>query len=113
LWPRLSPKKSWEGFAGSIFGSLLGGAAVAALSNLSWATCLLIALIIPLVDLLGDVSISMMKRDVGVKDSSNLFPGHGGFLDRIDSLLFVSIVVYYYALWNGLLGIVVNLFRPG
>lgn len=110
LWPRLSPKKSWEGFAGSILGSLLGAIMVAALSSLGWATCLLIALVIPIIDLFGDVSISMMKRDVGVKDSSNLFPGHGGFLDRIDSLLYVSIVVYYYVLWNGLLGMILNLF---
>jgi phosphatidate cytidylyltransferase len=110
LWPRLSPKKSWEGFAGGIFGTLLGAAAVATFSNLGWATCLLIALIIPVVDLFGDVSISMMKRNVGVKDSSNLFPGHGGFLDRIDSLLYVSIVVYYYAVWHGVLGMIPNLF---
>jgi phosphatidate cytidylyltransferase len=104
LWPRLSPKKSWEGFAGSILGSLLGAAVVVFLSNLGWVTCLLIALVIPIISLFGDVSISMMKRDVGVKDSSNLFPGHGGFLDRIDSLLFVSIVVYYYAIWHNVLG---------
>jgi phosphatidate cytidylyltransferase len=107
LWPRLSPKKSWEGFFGSIFGSLLGAAVVASLSGLGWLTCLLIGLIIPVVALLGDVSISMMKRDVGVKDSSNLFPGHGGFLDRVDSLLFVSIVVYYYAVWHGVFGLTV------
>jgi phosphatidate cytidylyltransferase len=104
LWPRLSPKKSWEGFVGGIFGSLLGAAGVAILFDLSWGTCLFIGLIIPIVDLFGDVSISMMKRDIGVKDSSNLFPGHGGFLDRIDSLLFVSVVVYYYAVWSGAFG---------
>lgn len=104
LWPRLSPKKSWEGFAGSILGSLLGASVVAILFSLGWATCLVIALVIPIIDLFGDVSISMMKRDVGIKDSSNLFPGHGGFLDRIDSLLFVSIVVYYYAVWHNVLG---------
>jgi phosphatidate cytidylyltransferase len=104
LWPRLSPKKSWEGLAGSVFGSLLGAMGVALLFDLSWVACLFLGLVIPFIDLLGDVSISMMKRDAGVKDSSNLFPGHGGFLDRIDSLLFVSIVVYYYAVWNGVLG---------
>jgi phosphatidate cytidylyltransferase len=107
LWPRLSPKKSWEGFFGSILGSLLGAAIVASLFGLGWLTCLLIGLIIPVAALLGDVSISMMKRDVGVKDSSNLFPGHGGFLDRVDSLLFVSIVVYYYAVWHGVFGLTV------
>ncbi len=110
LWPRLSPKKSWEGLLGGIGGSLLGAVGVAILFNLGWGTCLLIGLVIPVVDLFGDVSISMMKRNVGVKDSSNLLPGHGGFLDRIDSLLFVSIVVYYYAVWHGVLGMVTNLF---
>lgn len=104
LWPRLSPKKSWEGFVGSFCGSLLSAAAVAILFPLGWTTCLLIGLAIPIAALLGDVSISMMKRDVGVKDSSNLMPGHGGFLDRVDSLLFVSIVVYYYAVWHGVVG---------
>ena len=104
LWPRLSPKKSWEGFMGSIGGSLLGATGVAILFNLGWVTCLIIGALIPIIDLFGDVSISMMKRDVGIKDSSNLFPGHGGFLDRSDSLLFVSVVVYYYAVWSGVFG---------
>jgi len=101
LWPRLSPKKSWEGFLAGVGGSLLAAVIVAAVFGLSWGTALLVGLMMPVVDLFGDVSISMMKRQVGVKDSSNLFPGHGGFLDRIDSLLMDSVVVYYIAVWLG------------
>lgn len=70
-------------------------------SSLSWITGIIIGAIIAVAGLFGDLSISMMKRHAGVKDSSNLFPGHGGFLDRLDSVLFVSIVVYYFALWIG------------
>lgn len=102
LWPRHSPKKSWEGLFGGIGGGLLGAAAIAAFSNLGLINLLLIGAIIPIAGLYGDISISMMKRHVGVKDSSNLLPGHGGVLDRIDSLLFVSVVVYYYAIWHHL-----------
>ncbi len=101
LWPRHSPKKTWEGLIGGIGGGLVGAAIVAYFSNLGWGTALVIGAIVPIAGLFGDLSISMMKRHVGVKDSSNLFPGHGGFLDRIDSLLFVSVVVYYYAVWGG------------
>jgi phosphatidate cytidylyltransferase len=102
LWPRLSPKKSWEGFFAGVVGSLAAAFLVAAVFGTpSWTVALLVGLIMPVVDLFGDVSISMMKREVGVKDSSNLFPGHGGFLDRIDSLLMDSIVVYYIAVWLG------------
>lgn len=102
LWPRHSPKKTWEGFIGGLIGGLLGAVAVAIFSpSFNWPTVIAIGLIIPVVGLFGDLSISMMKRHVGVKDSSNLFPGHGGFLDRLDSLLFVSVIVYYYAIWIG------------
>ncbi len=101
LWPRHSPKKTWEGLFGGILGGLLGAGIVAFFSNLGWTTALIIGAIIPLVGLFGDLSISMMKRHVDVKDSSHLFPGHGGFLDRIDSLLFVSIITYHYAVWIG------------
>lgn len=111
LWPRHSPKKSWEGLGGSFIGGLGGALIVVPFSNLSWNTALVLGIIIPIVALFGDLAESMMKRHVGVKDSSELFPGHGGFLDRIDSLLFVSIVVYYYAVWNGVLGMIPNLFR--
>jgi phosphatidate cytidylyltransferase len=101
LWPRHSPKKTWEGLLGGIGGGILGAAIVAYFSNISWTSAPVIGAVVPIVGLFGDLSISMMKRQVGVKDSSNLIPGHGGFLDRIDSLLFVSMVVYYYALWVG------------
>lgn len=105
LWPRLSPKKTWEGFFGSIGGGLLGAAGAAALFHLSWTASLIIGAIVPIVGMFGDISVSMMKRQVGVKDSSNLLPGHGGMLDRLDSLLFVNIVVYYYVVWKGVLGL--------
>ena len=102
LWPRHSPKKTWEGFFGGLMGGLLGAVVVTAIaSSYSWTWAIPIGLLIPVVGLFGDLSISMMKRHVGVKDSSNLLPGHGGVLDRLDSLLFVSVVVYYYAVWIG------------
>lgn len=105
LWPRHSPKKTWEGLFGGIAGGIIGAAIVAFFSNLGWSAALIIGAIIPIAGLFGDLAISMMKRQVGVKDSSHLFPGHGGFLDRIDSLLFVSVVTYYYAVWSGVFGL--------
>ncbi len=101
LWPRLSPKKTWEGFIGGIAGGVMGAAIVMAIFNLPLTGALIAGAIVAIVALLGDLSISMMKRHVGVKDSSNLIPGHGGFLDRADSLLFVSPVIYYFAVWSG------------
>jgi len=100
LWPRHSPNKTWEGLLGGIAGSVVMALLLADIAfQTDWLAALVVGLIIPIAGLLGDLSISMMKRDVGVKDSSNLFPGHGGFLDRIDSLLFVGVVVYYLVAW--------------
>jgi phosphatidate cytidylyltransferase len=101
LWPHHSPKKTWEGFIGGIGGGIGGAVLAAMLFGLTLSTAIIVGAIIPVAGLFGDLSISMMKRQVGVKDSSNLLPGHGGVLDRLDSLLFVGIVVYYYALWVG------------
>lgn len=102
LWPRISPKKSWEGFAGGVIGSVVGGGLIViAFPSIGWQTGLVIAGVVTVADLFGDLAISMMKRHVGVKDTSNLLPGHGGFLDRMDSVLLVSMVVYYYAIWIG------------
>ncbi len=100
IWPRLSPKKTWEGtVAGWI------GAAVAAPVVL-WFSPLDVALwwgavagfLGGILGFFGDLSISMIKRQVGVKDSGHFFPGHGGMLDRLDSMLFVIPFVYQLAL---------------
>lgn len=99
FWPRLSPNKTWEGCYGELLGGLVGAAMIIPFFKLGWTPALIAGILAAVVAVFGDLSVSMMKRHVGVKDSSNLFPGHGGFLDRIDSLLLVNIVIYYYAAW--------------
>jgi phosphatidate cytidylyltransferase len=98
--PYLSPKKSWEGtVAGWLSGVLTGLGLGLWLLELAVWQALLLGILIATVAPLGDLAVSMAKRQVGVKDSGNLIPGHGGALDRIDSLLFVAPVVYYVWAW--------------
>ncbi|MEX5295225.1 phosphatidate cytidylyltransferase [Kocuria sp. CPCC 205268] len=87
--PRISPKKSWEGFAGSLGGSVVIGVlcAVLLLDHAWWQGALLAAALV-LAATLGDFSESMVKRELGIKDMGTLLPGHGGVMDRIDSILF-------------------------
>jgi phosphatidate cytidylyltransferase len=87
--PRISPKKSWEGFAGSLGGSVLIGVlcAVLLLDHAWWEGAVLAAVLV-LAATLGDFSESMVKRELGIKDMGTLLPGHGGVMDRIDSILF-------------------------
>ena len=99
LAPLLSPKKSWEGLIGGIAISALLNMGVAAVLNLPIIHGAALGLIGAAIGLLGDLSISMIKRQVGVKDTGQLIPGHGGALDRLDSLLFSVIVGYYYIIW--------------
>jgi phosphatidate cytidylyltransferase len=97
---RVSPKKTWEGFAGGALGSLLGALAVRALllgPMPLWAA-LAVAAGGAVLGPLGDLAESMFKRAAGVKDSGRLIPGHGGLLDRIDALLFVAPWVYGFAI---------------
>ncbi len=101
LAPRVSPGKSWEG----VFGGLLATLLICLLVGLyrGWSTLdLLLALVgtavVVLVSVVGDLTESMFKRQVGVKDSSNLLPGHGGVLDRIDSLT-AAIPLFAALLW--------------
>ena len=99
FWPRHSPKKTWEGIFGGVAGGMVGAGLMALLFSLPLMHALAIGALASIVGPLGDLSISMMKRYAGVKDSSHLIPGHGGMLDRIDSVLFVAIVSFYYLVW--------------
>lgn len=100
--PRVSPKKTWEGFAGGVLMTPIFGALAGLLPATSAVTPLhgaILGLLISLVGPIGDLGESVMKRQAGVKDSSNLIPGHGGMLDRIDSVVVSFAVGYYYLLW--------------
>jgi phosphatidate cytidylyltransferase len=105
--PSLSPGKTWEGYiAGVIIGVLLtvlmvslwrtqiNGAIIANIVHGS-----ILGLLISTLAPLGDLAISMVKRQVGAKDSGNIIPGHGGALDRLDSLLWTAVISYYYIMW--------------
>jgi len=99
LWPRISPKKSWEGLIGGtlsvlIAGPLLGGWLV----GLSWWQGLPLGVLIAVAAPFGDFAVSLFKRLAKAKDSGHLIPGHGGMLDRLDSLLFAVPIVTYFAL---------------
>jgi phosphatidate cytidylyltransferase len=98
LFPRVSPKKSWEGaIFGFIFAILSAiGAKMLVLPYLTYGNAIVIGFIVGTIGQLGDLVESLIKRDAGVKDSSNLIPGHGGVFDRFDSLLLVAPVVYLY-----------------
>jgi phosphatidate cytidylyltransferase len=86
LAPRVSPGKTWEGVAGGMLLALAAGAAAAYWLGLSPGVLLLTTAVIAAVSIVGDLSVSMLKRNVGLKDCSGLLPGHGGMMDRIDGL---------------------------
>ncbi len=103
--PKISPKKSWEGFVGGILGSVL-------IWLILWAThfyklslpyALLCGLVVSILGVIGDLIESRIKRGVGVKDSGNLIPGHGGMLDRSDSLIFGCITAQLLLMIGGVL----------
>lgn len=86
--PVISPKKTWEGFVGGAVASLVGGVLFGAfVLDIGWLNGLIMALAIFLTATLGDLTESLIKRDLGIKDMSSFLPGHGGFLDRLDSIL--------------------------
>jgi len=99
MTPTLSPKKSWEGLIGGIAAGVIGNGLVALAFGLPPIHGAALGLLGGTFGMLGDLSISMIKRQVGAKDSGRLIPGHGGVLDRVDSLLFAVIVGYLYLTW--------------
>jgi phosphatidate cytidylyltransferase len=98
LAPSVSPGKTWEGFAGGLGGGILGALAVRAalLPELPLGHAAALGLVVAALGTAGDLVESVLKRWAGVKDSGTIFPGHGGALDRLDSLLFGAPVLYYY-----------------
>jgi phosphatidate cytidylyltransferase len=103
LAPQISPGKTWEGFIGGVLGAII----VSLLFNLipalrlpmGYVNAMLLGLLVSIMGQLGDLVESLLKRNMGVKDSGRLMPGHGGILDRMDSIVFAGIVVYYYVIW--------------
>lgn len=103
LSPRLSPKKTWEGYLAGIIVGILGTILLTSLwmigtgenTNITLLSGAIIGAVVATLAPVGDLGESMIKRQVGVKDSSNLIPGHGGAFDRIDSWLWAAVIGYY------------------
>ncbi len=103
--PRISPKKSWEGFIAGVAGSMAVWVGLALLfpeTGVSVPLAIAIGLVVGIAVFVGDLFESRMKREAGVKDSGNLLPGHGGFLDRLDSLILVCLWAYWILWWGGI-----------
>jgi phosphatidate cytidylyltransferase len=96
LAPKISPNKSWEGVVGGLAGSLIiwGIVAFIQVEGVTWPLAVLLALTIGTASVIGDLVESRIKRGAGVKDSGNFMPGHGGLLDRTDSMLFGCMVAF-------------------
>jgi phosphatidate cytidylyltransferase len=95
--PKVSPNKTWGGFLGGVCTTALLALTIAPyLTPFDGREALAAGLIIGLSGFIGDVTISAVKRDIGVKDASNLIPGHGGILDRVDSLTYTAPLFFHF-----------------
>ena len=105
LAPRISPHKSWEGFFGGLFASVVIwlGLGLLRIEGVTVGFAVFAGLVVGMAGVVGDLFESRIKRGVGVKDSGNLMPGHGGLLDRSDSLLFGCMAAYFLLLVGGIL----------
>ena len=101
LAPKISPKKTWEGFAGSAVAAIIAGGLLAPfVLNLPVWVGIVLGLLLLGSATLGDLIESLIKRDLGIKDISSWLPGHGGFLDRLDSILpSMAVLFVAYQIW--------------
>lgn len=99
--PKISPGKTWEGTFAGIIAGIAAAVALNAILGLpvSYWQVSILGFLIAAVAFAGDLVESMLKRSTGVKDSGRLVPGHGGILDRLDSVVFTVVLVYYYVVW--------------
>jgi phosphatidate cytidylyltransferase len=108
--PTISPAKTWEGAVGGLASAIIAAIVIAMVLKLisvglgtpfvfTYWQIILLGFLVSLFAQLGDLVESLLKRNTGVKEAGNLLPGHGGVLDRFDSLIFVGAVVYYYVIW--------------
>jgi len=101
LAPKISPKKTWSGLLGGMTGAALGGGAVASVCDAHIVTLGVMGGVFAVIAQLGDLLVSKAKRAFGIKDSSNLIPGHGGVLDRLDGFLSTSLAFAAIVLAQG------------
>ena len=108
--PTISPAKTWEGAVGGLISAIPAAVVIATILRLislklgppfafEYWQIILLGFLVCLFAQLGDLVESLLKRNMGVKEAGNLLPGHGGVLDRFDSLIFVGAVIYYYVMW--------------
>jgi len=101
LAPDISPGKTWQGATGGVVAAIIMGLVLLNLFDLplDYVQVVLLALAVSVFGQLGDLVESLFKRNMNTKDSGDSMPGHGGFLDRLDSVIFAGIVVYYFVIW--------------
>jgi phosphatidate cytidylyltransferase len=99
LAPAISPGKTWEGTIAGLLSAITVSLLFTLPLPLGYGQAILLGFLISFFGQIGDLTESLFKRKMGVKDSGRLLPGHGGFLDRIDSVVFAGVVVYYYVIW--------------
>jgi phosphatidate cytidylyltransferase len=99
LAARISPRKTWEGAVSGWLVGIIVTVAIGWLLGLPIVHGIALGVVVAIAATVGDLAESLIKRQIGAKDSGKLIPGHGGVLDRLDSLLFSAAVVYYYLVW--------------